>query len=248
MIWIGMNWKKIIVILSVIVTLNPILLSVHEVSAAEYDTIELNPVEINKDDLLEYAIELGVYLTDDEVIITDSQLLKLLEFQGVEIPEDGSQGGISLFREGVTKIVSRGSGSWDIYLSASFIRNYYWTIGAAATLIGVMVPGIGAVAKTKSFRKNSSGNYYAMPVVTKETYDWVYAEVHINDGRIYSSNGTQLLSNSKIQAVLIHEMLHGYGLKDLYNSANRNSIMYGSISGTATGLTSDANRVLNSKY
>ncbi|APZ50022.1 hypothetical protein BW721_10505 [Jeotgalibaca sp. PTS2502] len=105
-----------------------------------------------------------------------------------------------------------------------------------------------AVAKTKNFRKNSSGSYYAMPVVTKDTYDWVYAEVHINDGRIYSSNGTQLFSNSKIQAVLIHEMLHGYGLKDLYNSSNRNSIMYGYVSGTATGLTSDANKVLNSKY
>lgn len=165
-----MNWKKIIAILSVIVTLNPILLSVHEVSAAESDTIELNPVEINKDDLLEYAIELGVYLTDDEVIITDSQLLKLLEFQGVEIPEDGSQGGISLFREGVTKIVSRGSGSWDIYLSASFIRNYYWTIGAAATLIGVMVPGIGwglayaAVALVADLVGSNTQNGYVVSI------------------------------------------------------------------------------------
>ena len=82
-----------------------------------------------------------------------------------------------------------------------------------------------AVAKTKSFRKNSSGTYYAMPISEKDIYDWVYAEVHINDGRIYSSTGTQLLSNSKIQAVLIHEMLHGYGLKDLYYSSNKSSIM-----------------------
>lgn len=37
--------------------------------------IEMNAAEINKDALLEYAIELGVYFTDDEVIITDSQLL-----------------------------------------------------------------------------------------------------------------------------------------------------------------------------
>jgi hypothetical protein len=139
-------------------------------SAAKSDTIELNPAEINKDDLLEYAIELGVYLTDDEVIITDSQLVKLLAFQGVEIPEEGSQGGISLFREGVTKIVSRGSGSWDIYLSASFIRNYYWSIGAAATLIGVMVPGIGwglayaAVALVADLVSSNTQNGYVVSI------------------------------------------------------------------------------------
>jgi hypothetical protein len=46
-------------------------------SAAESSPIEMNAAEINKDALLEYAIELGVYFTDDEVIITDSQLLKL---------------------------------------------------------------------------------------------------------------------------------------------------------------------------
>ena len=139
-------------------------------SAAESSPIEMNAAEINNDALLAYAIELGVYFTDDEVIITDSQLLKLLEFQGVEIPEDGSQGGISLFREGVTKIVSRGSGSWDIYLSASFIRNYYWAIGAAATLIGVMAPGIGwglayaAVALVADLVSSNTQNGYVVSI------------------------------------------------------------------------------------
>ena len=98
------------------------------------------------------------------------------------------------------------------------------------------------VAKTTSHRKNASGNYYAMPVSEKDTYNWVYAEVRLND---YHMDG---LTNTKREAVIVHEMLHGYGLRDLYNNANRASIMFGSISGTATGLTSDANSILNAKY
>ena len=55
-------------------------------------------------------------------------------------------------------------------------------------------------------------------------------------------------TNQKRAAIIIHEMLHGFGLKDLYSSLNKNSIMYGYSSGTATGVTSDANQILNDKY
>lgn len=102
--------------------------------------------------------------------------------------------------------------------------------------------GIQSVAYTTSWRKNSSGNYYAMPTYEKDMYDWVYAEITLNDAYM------DPMTNQKRAAIIIHEMLHGFGLKDLYSSLNKNSIMYGYSSGTATGVTSDANQILNDKY
>ena len=43
-------------------------------------------------------------------------------------------------------------------------------------------------------------------------------------------------------------MLHAYGGKDTYSSDQNSSIMYGYSSGTAMGVTSDANSFLNDKY
>ncbi|RSD21090.1 hypothetical protein [Mesobacillus subterraneus] len=100
----------------------------------------------------------------------------------------------------------------------------------------------GIYASTSVFRKNSSGVYYQMPVSEKDTYDWVYGEIKINDYKM-----GQLTSTPR-EKVIIHEMLHVYGLKDLYLYENRSSIMYGYSDGTATTLTSDANNVLKAKY
>ncbi|WP_434351756.1 hypothetical protein [Trichococcus flocculiformis] len=56
------------------------------------------------------------------------------------------------------------------YLSASFIRNYYWAIGAAATLIGVMAPGIGwglayaAVALVADLVSSNTQNGYVVSI------------------------------------------------------------------------------------
>lgn len=54
--------------------------------------------------------------------------------------------------------------------------------------------------------------------------------------------------SSKNTVTVVHEMLHCYGLKDTYSSDQKDSIMYGYSSRTATGLTEDANDVLNDKY
>lgn len=43
-------------------------------------------------------------------------------------------------------------------------------------------------------------------------------------------------------------MLHAYGGKDTYSDDQKSSIMYGTSSGTATGVTADANNFLNEKY
>lgn len=97
---------------------------------------------INQDELAAFAEEIGVSFTENEVIITDGQLLQILEFQGINVTPSSS-GEMSIMKVGVTKVVKNKSGSWNIYLSASFISNYYWAIGAAAAVVGVMAPGIG---------------------------------------------------------------------------------------------------------
>lgn len=99
-----------------------------------------------------------------------------------------------------------------------------------------------SAAYATTHRKNSSGEYYAMFPNEKDVNDWVYTEIHIND---YLMNN---IDNTKRETILIHEILHGYGLRDLYNDANKASIMYGRDGGVASGVTADANRILNDKY
>lgn len=90
-------------------------------------------------------------------------------------------------------------------------------------------------ASASVYRKNSSGVYYNS-TSEKDSVDWVYGEIKIND--VYMDG------NPKAELVLVHEMLHVYGLKDIkYN----NSIMYYATP-MVNGMTSDANGVLNNKY
>lgn len=98
------------------------------------------------------------------------------------------------------------------------------------------------VASCSSFRKNSNGIYYQMPISEKDSYDWVYAEIKLNDAKLAEYTAT------KREKVILHEMLHGFGLKDLYNTINSGSIMYGYVTGSATELTYESNAVLVTKY
>ncbi|WP_430601991.1 hypothetical protein IGJ02_002174 [Enterococcus sp. DIV0724b] len=92
----------------------------------------------NAQEVVQLAQTLGIKTDSEEIIITDSQMVRLLEKSGV----DTSQ--IMLpRRDGVTKIISRGRGSWDVYISATWIQNYYWVLGAAAGVIAAIAPGIG---------------------------------------------------------------------------------------------------------
>lgn len=97
------------------------------------------------------------------------------------------------------------------------------------------VNNINAYARV--FRKNSAGAYYNS-TSQMDSLDWIYGEVVLND---YRMNG---YSNTVREAIIIHEMLHVYGCKDITNSA---SIMY-MYTPLVTGVTADANRVLNNKY
>lgn len=118
----------------------------------------------------------------------------------------------------------------------------------------------GVLAKTRSFRKTSSGNYYHMDASEKDTYDWNYCEITINDyylcDSFYNSTIASLPSsvtggsaNNFRRKVIMHELGHVYGCKDLKKSSNKDSLMYeNGVVGTGTSMTSDVNNVLNDKY
>lgn len=98
----------------------------------------------------------------------------------------------------------------------------------------------GRNAMTSVFRKNSTGTYYNC-TSQMNSYDWVYGEIRIND---YYMSTLSANSKATCEAVIIHEMLHVYGLNDISNSS---SIMYYKTP-NVTSVTSDANAVLNNKY
>lgn len=102
------------------------------------EKVGLDLVTITPEKIRSYAEEVGAIQNSNETIITDSQMIAILKKMGVAINEiPGAR------KNGVTKIVSKGSGSWDVYLSGTFIQNYYFALEAAAVVIAAMIPGVG---------------------------------------------------------------------------------------------------------
>lgn len=97
-------------------------------------------------------------------------------------------------------------------------------------------------AKTSFFRKNENGEYYQMYIYELNSYDWVYGEITLNDYYMDS------MTRDHRSATVLHEMLHVFGLNDLYSSRNKGSIMYGYDNRDTMVMTADANQVLNNKY
>ncbi|MFT4281491.1 MAG: hypothetical protein QM591_09515 [Microbacterium sp.] len=99
------------------------------------------------------------------------------------------------------------------------------------------------VAYVEVFRKDDNGGgYYSMGAPAMDAFNWRYAEVWLNDARMDE------LSTTKRRVTILHEMLHGYGLRDLKLAVNKASIMYAYTSGTATAMTAETNTVLVTKY
>ena len=73
---------------------------------------------------------------------------------------------------------------------------------------------------------------------SQDIIDWDFSRIYLNE--YYMDN---LYSDTQ-SAVALHEILHGYGCKDI---ANPYSIMY-SDTPNVSFLTDDANGVLNNKY
>lgn len=97
-------------------------------------------------------------------------------------------------------------------------------------------------AATSFFRKNASGQYYQMYISELNLYDWVYGEITLNDYYMVS------MTKEHRSATVLHEMLHVFGLNDLYSLSNKGSIMYGVDDRNTMVMTADANQVLNEKY
>lgn len=100
-------------------------------------------------------------------------------------------------------------------------------------------------AYTLSFKKNSNGVYEAMTVYRKDLENWTYAEVHINDTNMAP------YSAAKRNTIIAHEILHGLGLKDLYNSSNSHLLMYGysnSIPTSGKNMSALENSIIDTKY
>lgn len=109
--------------------------------------------DISVDEVRKHAEEIGININDNEIIITDSQMFELFNFMGYDLEPQQPSSGMSIMSAGVTKVVKKGKGSWDIYLSKGFLKVYYGAgtvLGAGlATAIAAMVPGVGlAVAST----------------------------------------------------------------------------------------------------
>lgn len=108
--------------------------------------------DISVDEVRKHAEEIGININDSEVIITDSQMFELFNFMGYNLEPQQSSSGMSIMSAGVTKIISKGNGSWDIYLSKGFLKVYYGTgtvLGAGLTVaIAALVPGIGWTVAT----------------------------------------------------------------------------------------------------
>lgn len=94
-------------------------------------------------------------------------------------------------------------------------------------------------AYAQRFRKNIFGVYYTMTTAEADEHDWIFSRIHINDAKLSP------MSKEEREGIIIHEMLHSYGLKDQYY--DESSIMYGYLN-EVYDVTQDANYVLNLKY
>lgn len=100
-------------------------------------------------------------------------------------------------------------------------------------------------ATTVSYRMKNSGKYETMNTYEKDQYDWKYVKISINDFTMGKHDAW------KREAVILHEMLHGYGFKDLSYYSNRFNIMFknsGSWESDNLSFPNEINSVLNRKY
>lgn len=94
----------------------------------------------------------------------------------------------------------------------------------------------GNNAKTNVWINNNGT--YENATGRMDSMDWLFGKVHIND-RNMSAYDNELRST-----IILHEMLHVYGCKDIENSS---SVMY-AYTPYVRKMTSDANAVLVQKY
>lgn len=99
----------------------------------------------------------------------------------------------------------------------------------------------GYSARTNIFARKTNGQENQLGWSQADYQDWLYGKIYLNDTDLDGAS-----TNYRMNTVL-HEMLHVYGLKDIYD--DRGCIMYGGVGDwTIVGLTRDANNILVQKY
>lgn len=137
-------------------------------------TIEINNEVYNSNTEVEFLKSIGVNPEAETVTITDGQLYLILKRLGLDTPE--SKALAENRAAGVTKVYKRGKKSWDIYLSAGFIKAYYGTLTVAGTGLTTyfsLIPGIGWAVAT-SMATALAG------LVTADTKDGVVIQIREN--------------------------------------------------------------------
>ncbi len=94
-------------------------------------------------------------------------------------------------------------------------------------------------AKTQLYKAKTNGTENIAYVNELDSIEWVYGKIYLNDAKLDPCD-SDLRST-----IILHEMCHVYGGKDVYD--NSNTIMYG-YTPAVRGLTSDFNSVLVDKY
>lgn len=88
-----------------------------------------------------YLESIGIDINSDVYYITDSQMETVLREIGYDIPL--TEDFYTTSFEGVTKVEKVDRGSWNIYVSRSFVKKYYYSGEVLATALSAVVPGLG---------------------------------------------------------------------------------------------------------
>ncbi|MBC2326690.1 hypothetical protein [Listeria booriae] len=101
-----------------------------DVEEIEQQIKEETLATMDVEEVLQLAEDMGIKAIDDEVSITDSQMVKLLESQNIEVPSELKQSAMQR-KGGVTKVVKK-NGYVTIYISSAMLQS----IGGASAAIG----------------------------------------------------------------------------------------------------------------
>lgn len=150
-----MKSKKLVCLFSTLVMASaPLMIGGSSVYASqiqeEKTTSEVNEIVLEKlndsefiTEALAYADSIGIKKVNDTIYVNDNQMANFLEYLGYDLSPYKIDNPM-LRANGVTKIVTKkGSGSWDVYLSGTFLRGYY---GGATILGGALTVAIGILS------------------------------------------------------------------------------------------------------
>lgn len=98
--------------------------------------------------------------------------------EGIVTQPDGTLTQTSANRNGVTKVVKRGNGSWDIYISRSFWNKYEGSISLIAGALGASGLGAPLAFTIVSMASGIMGTFGNFPGVVVQVRKWIPTNVY----------------------------------------------------------------------